>query len=323
MKNKILKLISKYDEIVIARHIGPDPDAVASQIGLRDSIKLTYPKKKVYAVGTHVSRFKFLGNLDKVNENELTNALLIVVDNPNIERLDSVDISKYEKIVLIDHHPKEDLFDMAAVTYVDETSSSAAQLVADIIINSRLKMTNEIAGCLFVGIVADSDRFLLGYTNYKTFRTVSKLMKYYDFDKEYLYSKLYERPFAEVKFQGYIANNLEVSDNNFGSIILEEKTIKEMGVDSSSASNMVNDFNYIKELIVWAFASYDTKGKVYKINIRSRGPIVNEIASKYNGGGHKLASGARLEDIKDVKKLFKELDELCHKYLNKDKNENK
>ena len=39
---KIYKLIKKYDEIVIARHIGPDPDAIASQIALRDSIKLTF-----------------------------------------------------------------------------------------------------------------------------------------------------------------------------------------------------------------------------------------------------------------------------------------
>lgn len=323
MKNKLIRLISKYDEIVIARHVGPDPDAVASQIGLRDSILLMFPKKKVYAVGNHVSRFKFLGNLDKVDESTLVKPLLIVVDNPNIERLDGVDISKYDAVALIDHHPKEDLYDLATVTYVDETASSAAQLVADIILSTKLKMTPEIAGKLFVGIVADSDRFLLGYTNHNTFRTVSKLLRNYNFDKESLYAKLYERPFSEVKFQGYIASNLEITENNFGSIILEEKTIKEMGVDSSAASNMVNDFNYIKELIVWAFASYDSKTKQYKVNIRSRGPIINDVASKFNGGGHKLASGARLENLKDVKKLFKELDATCAAYLNKEKDEDK
>ena len=56
---KIFKLIKKYDEIVLARHIGPDPDAVASQIALRDSIKLTFPNKRVYAVGAGVSKFKY------------------------------------------------------------------------------------------------------------------------------------------------------------------------------------------------------------------------------------------------------------------------
>ena len=41
------------------------------------------------------------------------------------------------------------------------------------------------------------------------------------------------------------------------------------------------------------------KDKIYiKVNIRSRGPVINEIAMKYNGGGHKLASGARIKSPK-------------------------
>ena len=38
MFRKIFKTIKKYDNIVIARHIGVDPDAMASQIALRDAI---------------------------------------------------------------------------------------------------------------------------------------------------------------------------------------------------------------------------------------------------------------------------------------------
>ena len=42
---QVLKKIKEYDEIVIARHIGPDPDAIASQTALRDIIKMNYPNK--------------------------------------------------------------------------------------------------------------------------------------------------------------------------------------------------------------------------------------------------------------------------------------
>ena len=71
---KIYKKIKKYNTIVIARHIGPDPDAVCSQIALRDTIKATFPSKNVYAVGMSVSRFKSFGTLDKINE-EVYNAI--------------------------------------------------------------------------------------------------------------------------------------------------------------------------------------------------------------------------------------------------------
>ena len=67
---QIVKKIKEYDEIVIARHIGPDPDAIASTIALRDMIKFNFPNKKVYAVGSGVSRFKYFGVLDKIDEKE-------------------------------------------------------------------------------------------------------------------------------------------------------------------------------------------------------------------------------------------------------------
>ena len=36
---QILKKIKEYDNIVIARHVGPDPDAIGSTIALREIIK--------------------------------------------------------------------------------------------------------------------------------------------------------------------------------------------------------------------------------------------------------------------------------------------
>ena len=58
---RIYKKIKEYDTIVIARHIGPDPDALASQIGLKEIIQNKFPKKKVYAVGCPAAKFRFIG----------------------------------------------------------------------------------------------------------------------------------------------------------------------------------------------------------------------------------------------------------------------
>ena len=65
MYSDLIKKIKEYDNIVIARHIGPDPDCLCSQLALRDSILLTYPEKKVIAVGMGSSRFLSFGRLDK------------------------------------------------------------------------------------------------------------------------------------------------------------------------------------------------------------------------------------------------------------------
>lgn len=303
---QIIKKIKEYDNIVIARHIGPDPDALASEIALRDSIKLTYPKKNVYSVGNTVSKFKYFGDLDRIDDNKLERPLLIVLDVPNKFRIDGINYDNYDYVIRIDHHPNVE--DIANLELVDEHASSTCELIAQLIFNTKLKSNKSIASNLFLGIVADSDRFLLSYTSPKTFKIVTRLIEEYQLEISNLYNNLYVRPINEVKFQSYIALNMTITENNFGYIKLDKKIIEEFKVDSSAASNMVNNFNFIKELYCWAFSSYDEKNDIYKINIRSRGPIINEVAQKYNGGGHIYASGARIKTIEDVDKLFNDLD---------------
>lgn len=306
MIKQILKKIKEYDNIVITRHIGPDPDALASEIALRDSIKLTYPKKKVYAVGNSVSKFKYFGDLDRIDDHNLNKPLLIVLDVPNKSRLDGVNYELYDYVIRIDHHPSVEK--IANLELVDVSSSSTCEIITEIIKNSKLRMNENIASNLFLGIVADSDRFLLSTTTTRTFNLVNYLISKYNLDIKKLYNSLYERPINEVRFQSYIALNMVITENNFGYIKLDKKIMDEYNVDSSAASNMVNNFNFIKELYCWAFSSYDEKHDIYKINIRSRGPVINTVAQNYNGGGHMYASGARIHNEEDVDKLFNDLD---------------
>ena len=315
---KIFKLIKKYDEIVLARHIGPDPDAVASQIALRDSIKLTFPNKRVYAVGAGVSKFKYLGSLDKPDFNSLTNSLLIVLDVPNFYRIDGADDLDYKDIVKIDHHPKEDIIGTADFTSSDY--SSTCEMVANLIYETKLVMDKDIAEKLFLGIVSDSERFLFKNTTVGTFEMVAKLCKDYNLDFTNLYANLYQKGFNECKFEAYIINNLIITDNKFGYILIDNKVVEEYKVDLSAASVLINNFNFIEELNVWCFITYDERNEIYKVNIRSRGPIINEVASKYNGGGHQYASGVRISEKKDVDALIKDLDEVASNYLAEEQN---
>ena len=307
---KVYKKIRQYDDIVIARHIGPDPDAISSQIALRDAIKETFPEKRVYAVGSGVSKFKYIGDLDKLDESKLISPLLIVLDLPNISRLDGVNFNIYADVVKIDHHPFEDK--MGEVEIIDTKASSAAEIIAELLLTTRLKLTKDIAEKLFIGIVSDSNRFLLSSS--KTLRIVAELIEKGHINIKDIYPKMYERPITEVKFQAYLAQNLIITENGFAYCKIGTKEIEEYQVDSSTASNMINDFNYIKDIYVWTFITYNEKNNLYKINIRSRGPVINEIASKYNGGGHKFASGVRTEDDTVIDKLLSDLDQACKIY---------
>lgn len=310
---QIYKKIKAYDEIVIARHVGPDPDAIASQIALRDSIRLTFPNKKVLAVGVGVSKFKSYGYLDKMEYSELSKPLLVTLDVPNMNRIDGIEGLNYKEIVKIDHHPAEDI--PAVVDWTDTDACSTCQMVGELILNTKLMLNEKIATNLFLGIVSDSDRFVLKNTTSKALRVTADLIDKVNLDFTSLYDILYMRSMNEIKFQAYIANHLEITENNFGFIELTPEIIREFNVDFATASNMVNNFNFINELLVWIFISYDEKNDLYKINLRSRGPVINTIANKYNGGGHKFASGCRIKNVEDIELLKKELDEACKEFL--------
>lgn len=310
---KIFKKIKQYNTIVIARHTSPDPDAVASQTALRDAIKLTFPKKDVYAVGVGVAKFKFYGTMDKIDETTFEeDTLLLCLDVPNKDRVDGVDINAFTEVFKIDHHPSEEEF--GDCDWVDETSSSTCQMIIELLLQTPLKYDRKVAENLYLGVVSDSDRFLLSYTTYKTFYLVGKLIEKTGIDFVSLYPNLYERGINEIRFHGFIGENLKVTDNGLAYIEISKQDLEKYNVDPATPSNMINDFSNIKDVYVWIFITYDEKNELYKINIRSKGPIINDTAAKYGGGGHKMASGIRLKDKKDIPKLIEDLDLDCKKY---------
>ena len=312
MYKKIIKIIKKYDKIVLARHISPDPDAIASQIALRDSIKLTFPNKEVYAVGAGVHKFKYLGVLDKPDLSTLTNSLLIVLDVPNFYRVDGINGLEYDAILKIDHHPAEDI--VGDVDWTDSTKSSTCEMIAELLLYSPLAMDTKIAEDLYIGMVFDSDRFLLPNTSVETLKTAYELVKTSNINFVNLYDNLYERSINEEKFRAYLINNIEITENRFGFIFVPSEDLKKFNVEPTSVSNQVNDFYFIKELMCWMFVVYDERNDIYKANIRSRGPVINEVVAQYNGGGHKFASGCRTSDYKVIEALAKDLDATCKTY---------
>lgn len=311
---RIIKKIRKYDTIVIARHIGPDPDALGSQLGLKELIINTYPKKKVYAVGTPASKFKYLGLMDKMSEELYKNSLLIVTDTPNYSRIDGVDATKFECVIKIDHHPFMEQF--GEIELVDVSASSASQLIIELAFKTRMKFNDLAALQLYTGLVADTERFLYPCTQPHTFELVSKLINKTNLDITNAYEQLYKKPFKEVKFNGYIADNMKLTENGLAYIYLTDDVLKKYDIDASTARNMVSNYNYIDGMLSWVILTYDKSIDMIRGSIRSRGPIINEVATHFNGGGHQFASGCRVSSEEEIEKLIQELDEVCKNYKN-------
>ena len=311
MYKKIFKEIKKYDTIVIARHIGVDPDAMASQIALRDSIKLTFPEKRVLAVGTGSAKFRYIGNLDKLEN--INDALLIVVDTPDKRRVDITSFDGFSEMIKIDHHPFIEKF--CDIELIEDDRSSAAEIIMELIKDTKLLCNENIARTLFIGLASDSNRFLFNSCSANTFKLVGKYLEEYKFDMYDIYQQMYARPLKEVRLEGYMSENMEVTKHGVGYMKVSDEIINKFEADSASAGNVVNNFNFIEGVYIWLTITEDVKNEYYRISIRSRGPEINQVAEKYHGGGHKFASGVKLQTIQEAMLLVEDLDKALEKYL--------
>ena len=309
---QVFEKIKEYDNVVIARHIGADPDALGSQFALKNIILELFPDKKVYAVGNPASRFKFFGSQDKIDNLNTNKSLCIVLDTPDIKRIDGADINNFEFVIKIDHHPIIDKY--ANIEIIDDNACSSSQLILEFVYENNISLSESCAEKLFLGIVGDTDRFLHDYTSPRTFELVTRLLKDTNIDFTKLYGYLYQRPIAEVRFEGYIYQNLTLTENGVAYVKLTDKLMKEYGVDIAAAGNMINDLKFVNEITVWVFLSEDIKSNLIRANIRSVGPYVNDIATKYGGGGHKYASGVKLKSWEEADKLIKDLDIITKEY---------
>lgn len=309
----VYKIIEEYKSIVIVGHINPDPDCMSSTIAFRNILNNMFSDKNIYAVGTPVAKFKFLGNLDKLPDNT-KNSLLIILDTPNIVRVDIPDIQEFDKIIKIDHHPFIET--IGDIEIIDSTAAATAQMILEFSFLLNLKIDTDTAKILYQGIVSDTNRFMYDYTSVKTFSLVTRLLEETNIDFTNLYDDLYMQTPEFIKLLGYVYINMTYDKSGFAHIYLSEKLLKEIINESTSIGNIINYISNIEGIYAWAIFVEDSKNDIIKCSIRSRGPIINKIAEDYNGGGHIYASGIRLHETDKLDEIIDRYKNLCIDYKN-------
>lgn len=308
IQKKIIKKIEEYNTIIIHRHVIPDGDAYGSSFGLAELIRTTYPEKEVYVVGEELDYLKYVGTTDKIEDKLYDNALVIITDTSNAARISDERWKLGSFKIKIDHHPFSDEY--ANIEWIDTSYTSTCEMITNLLIENNLKISDNGARCLFNGIVSDTGRFLFRGVSEQTLRYASQLLKY-DFDMIDLYANMYTQSKSMVRFKGYALLNFEETENGVGYLKLTDEKLKELNIDENSASSQVNTLSNIEGIKIWAFFVEDKSNNDIRVNLRSSGAAVNEVAKKYGGGGHVQAAGTRVKNWDIVADLIKDLDTLA------------
>lgn len=316
-KQKIIELIEAYDRIIIHRHVRPDPDAYGSQAGLQRLIQLSYPNKDVYIVGEEDPDLHYLVRMDEIADEIYNGALVIVCDTANTERVCDQRYKLGEKIIKIDHHPNIDPY--GDLLWVDTDASSTSEMIYELFLFGKeqgLKLDETAARLIYAGIVGDTGRFLFPSATPKTFQYAAELIDY-GFDRAQLYADMYNVKENIARMRGHILKEFKVSENGVSAMKISKETLEAYGVSALESGLLVRTLGDIEGIITWAFFIEEKPG-IIRVRLRSKGPAINDIAVRFNGGGHPLASGALVHTWQEADELIVALEQAAKNYRMKE-----
>ncbi len=308
MFKQALKLIKKYDRIIIHRHAHPDGDAMGSQIGLAALLKDNFPSKEIYMVGDIATRLPFIDvQMDQIPDEAYRGALAIILDCGSSRLICDERYKTAEKTLRFDHHIYCEK--IADLDVVDSTYESACGLVTMFAKECKLKLSLNSATYLYMGMVTDSGRFVFDSTTARTFELAAFLLSQ-PIDLATLYYNLFSKDFSEIIRDADNMHKIQFTENNVAYIYTSREDLPENSdaapVVSSGLVGLMRD---IKGVFVWVNFTEAEDG--IHVEIRSNRYNINPIAVKYGGGGHKKASGCTVPDKETAMRLLDDLNTLA------------
>lgn len=305
MIEKFEKLIKDFDKIIIFRHQVGDGDALGSQWGMYYYLKEKYPSKEVYAVGDETLGYENLFlHPHQIEDEKFNNALAIIMDTANRERISDERFKLCKKIIKIDHHIKVDNY--GDLEFVFPTVTSTAEIVTNIlrVIEKDQPLSKNVANNLYVGLISDTQQFSLPGVNEDTFKTAAYLSQS-KIQPGVLSRKLNEIDMEMFKFKNSISSNIVVDKKGLAYVKIRNEHLKNFHLSHSQAKRNVNLMKNIEGINVWVlFIEQKDHPNVFDASLRANDVEINDIAQKFGGGGHKFASGIKNLDKKSVLELI-------------------
>jgi phosphoesterase RecJ-like protein len=313
---KAFELINKNKKFLIMSHKNPDGDSIGSEIAL--ALALLKLDKKIYIYNSEPPPERYSkfpkASLIKTEKKNFEEDVTIVVDCAEIGRIgeikDSIDFSK--PLINIDHHIGNTKFGTVNVLKPDH--SSTAEIIYQLIKN-EIKMDNEIATYLYIGILTDTGAFRYPNTTSHSLRVASELVAYGVIASQVSEFIWFTDPEARIKLLGDVLGTMNLYDK-ISIMTVTNEMLKKHGAKEEDTEEFIDYGLSIKGIETAAIIKERADGML-KVSLRSKNSIpVQELAAKYGGGGHRTASGFTIKrDIESFKdELKKELEKLVTNY---------
>ena len=296
MLSQVVELIEKRNRFAITSHVRPDGDSLGSSLGLFWLLRALNKDVEVVMRDSAPHSYLKLPGADAIR---VTPAVdrdydgVFVIECSDIDRPGLIDLEK-QFVVNIDHHSTTELF--GTVNWIDSTASAVGEMIYNLCKATGVRVTKEIAECVYTALLTDTGSFHYSNTTERTFKIASELVRIGVKPAKTAEAIFGSYQWPKIELLGQVLATARRDET--GQVAWMRQTLEMQERTRASDEDTDGFVNYplaVGEVEATALFKESAPG-VYRTSLRSKGDVnVAKIAEQFGGGGHRNAAGCTLK----------------------------
>jgi phosphoesterase RecJ-like protein len=290
--------LKKASRVALFSHVSPDGDCIGSMLALGLALEKLHKEVYFFNRDPLPANLRFLPGAARVVSVFPSDwpETLIFVDCTDFDRvhMSRQDFPPECRVLNIDHHISNNLF--GHVNCIDSQAGAAGEVMFHLLKELEVDIDKEIATNLYAAIVTDTGSFQYSSTTAKTHQIAADLIER-QIELTAIHHNLFDqKPLAYVKLlQRALASLQFYNDGQIALITLSNRDFQECGAGDDLSEGIVNHARAIEGVEI-AILIRERNTHDVKVVFRSNSWFdCNEVALKFNGGGHMKAAGCTLK----------------------------
>lgn len=309
----IIKNIDNAKHIVVIAHINPDADSLGSASAMYTYLLTRHKKVSFFCASKRLhAKLAFIPWFDKIRNSFPVSAdVAIALDCGSYSRL-GVDVSC--DLINIDHHASNEKY--ATLNLVDSTCISTTQVLHNFFIENGIDVNKKMATALYAGLLDDSNGLISEEVDGTVFATQNMLIAS---GADYKLCNTFIMKYhslAGLRLKAIMLSNMSLLNNAKVALFLVTKEdMQKTGAIGEDCESALEESLFLPTVEL-AILLKENADATLKGSLRSSGDLdVRNIASKYNGGGHKSRAGFNMNREYTLQSASKEILELVKKEM--------
>lgn len=283
--------------VAVIGHARPDGDCIGSQVALARMLRALGHSVVCGNPDPVPRRLTFLAaDLSFQRADEIpADAVAIFVDCADHLRAgDKMKVRFPRPLACVDHHLSNGGF--AEFNFISTTAAATCEILAAIFLDARLPIDAVTAQALYTGIITDTGQFRFSSTSHQTFLLAAELVAR-GAQPAVVGFELYERetPGKLQLLQRFLASlRMECG----GLVCVGELPLGVFELTGTSAEDTEGLVDYARSIDgVEIGVLIERRPDGVKASLRGKDPAyrLDQVAAKFNGGGHACAAGLNLK----------------------------